>query len=295
MHKLFVILLSFLYIIGCSNSNEVIKEGKDSLIFKNIQSKSSPEIKVWTYKPTKYFDNSKILFVMHGNKRNGDVYRDQWMELAEKNSVLLIVPEFSQKYFPEDDNYNMGNMFIMDSTENLLKKNPKNEWSYSIIEPLFDFVKKITGNMSERYSMFGHSAGSQFVHRFLFFIPNARIDKAVSANAGWYTLPDTSAIFPYGFKKTEATAESIKNVFAKQVTILLGTSDTVRIGKSLRRTREAMAQGSNRFERGKSFFHFAKELAKKNNLKFSWSLEFVENVGHKNKKMAPPAAKILFN
>ncbi len=294
MYKIFFLFITLSFLIGCTNSNEIIKEGKGSFVFKNIESKSAPEIEVRTYMPTKYSNNSKMIFIMHGNKRNGDVYRDQWIDLAEKNNALLIVPEFSHKYFPEDDNYNMGNMFKMDSTEKLLGNNPKSEWSYSVIEPLFDYVKSITKNNSTKYSIFGHSAGSQFVHRFLFFIPNARIEKAVCGNAGWYTFPDTSAIFPYGLKGTVATNETIKNIFSKNVTILLGTADTNRTSSSLRRTPEAMQQGAYRLERGKTFFNYCKVKAQQIGTPFNWNLQFAPGVGHSNKKIKVFAEKYLF-
>ena len=45
----------------------------------------------------------------------------------------------------------------------------------------FVTVKAATGNRSERYHLYGHSAGAQFVHRFLYFMPDARVAKAVAA------------------------------------------------------------------------------------------------------------------
>ena len=67
--------------------------------------------------------------------------------------------------------------------------NNENEWSFSIIEPLFDSVKSSLSLENDKYNMFGFSAGAQFVHRFIQFKPNARFDKVVAGAAGWYTVP----------------------------------------------------------------------------------------------------------
>ncbi len=288
-----LIIFSFL-IVACSTEQNKLKTGKDSFIFNDKELNPNISLKVYTYKPTKYNENSKILFVMHGNRRNPDVYRNQWAKLAEKYNALLICPGFSNKYFPLDQDYNMGHMFAMNKHDSLLSKNPKNIWSYSYIEPIFDYVKKMEGNKNSKYLLYGHSAGAQFVHRFLMFVPNARIERAVSANAGWYTFPDFNKIFPYGLKNTSATLQSIKKIFAKNLTILLGTADTIRTGKALRRTSEAMEQGAYRLQRGKNFYAYCKNFAEKNNVDFKWKLAFVKNVGHSNKKMEKHAAKILF-
>ena len=65
---------------------------------------------------------------------------------------------------------------------------------------VFENIKTNLNYLGNSYNMFGHSAGAQFVHRFIQFKPLSRVDKAVSANAGWYTLPDTTIDFPYGLK-----------------------------------------------------------------------------------------------
>ncbi len=290
----------FTFIIAFSSNTfsagaEFIKKGKDSFKFSSPSLLNGIEINVFTYLSNHYNSNSKILFVMHGVNRNASVYRDQWSEIAEKNNALLIVPEFSIKYFPKDYNYNMGNMFVMDKNDSLISALPESLWSYSFIEPIFDYVKAKMKNKSKEYLMYGHSAGAQFVHRFLFFVPKARILKAVCANAGWYTLPDFKILYPYGLKKANIKAAGLKEVFEKKITILLGDKDTSTTQSTLRKTADAMIQGKNRFERGYYFFNNCKEEASKLNTKINWQIKIAPGVGHHNKLMEVFAESILFS
>lgn len=101
-------------------------------------------------------------------------------------------------------------MFDMDSLENLLAPNPESEWSYSLIDPIFDFVVDRMHNKSTGYLIYGHSAGSQFFHRLIWSKPEAKIMRAVCANAGWYTMPDFNQTFPYELKETKCTPENLK-------------------------------------------------------------------------------------
>ena len=52
--------------------------------------------------------------------------------------TFQICPEFSQKLF-RGKTYNNGNLYPHDDTENPL--HTSHHWSYSVIEPLFDFIK----------------------------------------------------------------------------------------------------------------------------------------------------------
>ena len=65
---------------------------------------------VWTYRPAALQPNDRILFVMHGVRRDADRYRDDWVALAEANRFLLVVPEMTQALFPKEAGYNLGNM-----------------------------------------------------------------------------------------------------------------------------------------------------------------------------------------
>lgn len=262
--------------------------GKHLFLFTKWQ---GPAIKVWAYKPKAYNQNTKVLFVMHGTNRDADRYRDEWADHAEQNNILLIVPQFTQDDFPGANGYNLGNMFAVGS--DYQSKNKKAQWSYSAIEPLFSFIKKAYQNTQSTYMMYGHSAGSQFVHRFVFFVPEARVSKIISANAGWYTMPNFELDFPYGLKNTTATKADITKALQKPLLILLGEADNDPNHRSLRRAQQAMLQGPHRLARGHTFFAEAQLKAHTQNTIFGWQLATVPNVGHQNGLMSKAAIEYL--
>ena len=253
-------------------------------------------ITVLTYRPKNYNQNSPVLFVIHGASRAAEGYHAVWSPIAEQYNALLVVPYFAKDAgFPSSDQFNLGNVFQLDSLDQILATNPEPDWSYSLIEPLFDAVCKKTGNRSREYCIYGHSAGSQFLHRFLFFKEKNRVKRAVCANAGWYTMPDDQTRFPYGFAGTFLGDANLRAAFGKRVTVLLGEADTITTGASLRQSPEAMRQGQHRFERGHSFFDYCQQLAAAKNLPFNWDLKTVPGAGHSNEQMAEKAGAILFS
>ena len=279
---------------SAGRTQRLLKPGKGSFVFLDSRLNQGRPLTVWTYIPSGYVPSSPILFVMHGNSRNADDYRNQWAEIAERNNAFLLCPEFSKKDFPRDTQYNMGNMFVMDEHDALLESVPRREWTYSLIEPIFDLARKMMQSTAPGYFIYGHSAGSQFVHRFLFFVPEARVLRAVCANAGWYTLPDFEISYPYGFKDTTAEPETLGKAFAKDVTIYLGDEDIDTESSSLRKTPEAMAQGRHRFERGHFFFENCGAAARRLGLKLNWKLAIAPGVAHSNSRMAAFAERALF-
>ncbi|HEY1048893.1 MAG TPA: hypothetical protein VGE39_04030, partial [Prosthecobacter sp.] len=205
------------------------------------------KLPVWYYLPKDAAPATPVMIVMHGVNRDADRYRNDWMPHAQKHGFILVCPEFSKQDFPSDEGYALG----MESAGA----------AFTFIEPVFDAVKQGTGNTSERYFLYGHSAGAQFVHRFVFFNPQARLAKAVAANAGWWTLPSVDVEFPYGLKKAPAGEVAPEALVQRPLVVLLGTDDTDPNHVHLRRTPEAMAQGEHRFARGQNFFATGKKRA----------------------------------
>jgi tripeptide aminopeptidase len=241
---------------------------------------SGPKLPVFVHKPQTAGADSRIVFVMHGVQRDGDRYRDEWRDLADKHDLIIIVPTFGRKDFPTTGSYNLGNIIDVKG-----RKNPKDKWSFSAIEPLFDdIVCRVAGNQ-KGYALYGHSAGGQFVHRYVAFADAPRMESAVAANSGWYTMPNDAA-FPYGWGGDAAGLVSPAKAFQRPLTILLGTEDIDRNDANLRINEQADKQGQTRFDRGHGFLNAARKLAGEAT-PIDWKVAYAPGVGHDNGKMAP--------
>jgi pimeloyl-ACP methyl ester carboxylesterase len=166
-------------------------------------------------------------------------------------------------------------------------------WTFSAIEYLFDEVISRTGSVRTEYVLYGHSAGSQFVHRFLYYMPQARVRRFIAANAGWYTLPDFDTAYPYGLQDAAIDKDQLKAAMQKDVVLLLGREDVDHTDPDLRNTPEARRQGTNRLARGMTMFSAAKTNAEKLGVDLKWRLEIVDNAGHVNAQMAAAAARFV--
>lgn len=247
-----------------------------------------PPLPVWYQLPDKVTPDTPVVIVMHGVNRDADRYRDEWAGIARTYRLIVIVPEFSRADFPGAGGYNTGYFTAADGTPR-----PRQLWSFAAIEPLFDAVRARFGTAVERYTLYGHSAGAQFVHRFVMFMPEARIAQAITANAGWYTMPDPATPFPYGTKGAPVGEAALQAALGKPITVLLGTADTDTADPDLRTTPEANRQGPHRLARGQAFFAAARTRAKEWAVPFGWRIAFVPDVGHSNRLMAEAAARLI--
>jgi poly(3-hydroxybutyrate) depolymerase len=242
---------------------------------------------VYVHRPARWTKSDRIVIVMHGTNRDADRYRDEWKAYADEYNLLLVVPEFSRDKFP-DCAYNFGNV-----GDDKRGPNSRKSWTFGVIDRVFAEAKARSGAQHDQYSLFGHSAGSQFVHRYLIFAKATKADVIVAANAGSYTMPTQEILFPWGLKGTDITRNDLGNAFARNVVILLGDQDIDPNHSSLPRDPQAMAQGPHRFARGQRFFATAKATAEELELPFRWRLEVVPGVGHSNKGMSERAAALI--
>lgn len=267
------------------------KRGSGSFVYTGYKPLSDKPITLYYYIPTRGdIEEMPVLFSMHGAERSGTTQRDAWKYFAEEFQFVVLAPEYSKTYYKEND-YQFGGLFVSADSDEL---NPEELWTYRTVEAIFDYFKRETGNLSATYHMFGHSAGGQFVHRYLLAMPEARVGRAVAANPGSWTWPcegiegTDGAIYgwPYSVASTPfADEEHLRNFFSRKLYVQIGTADTDPDDSSLPVGPAAMAQGACRYERGVNFCEACREVAARTGWHLSFVRADVEGVGHSTLRM----------
>jgi poly(3-hydroxybutyrate) depolymerase len=239
-------------------------------------------------RPTRYTPHAPLLFVHHGVGRNGAAYRDYWLPLAEANNLFAVAIEFPEASFPDYLRYHFGNMHNEDGT-----LNPREKWTYGIVPRLFDALRKVGVTHRERYGVFGHSAGGQFVHRMLSFGFRDQVAVAVSANAGTYAMPDLDIAWPFGLGETQVTPDSLTTLLTFPLTIMAGTNDTKTTGRYFPKGPRSMRQGETRWHRAHNYVRLGHETAEALGTRCAWTVIDVQDVGHDGHGMSIAAAPVI--
>ncbi len=244
-------------------------------------------VPIYTYKPADFGPHSPVWIIMHGVGRTANNYYDDWRPLAEKYGAMLLVPRFSREKWSMSWRYALGNV----STSKLVPL-PRRDWAFTVIQKAFDYAMALEGTGQKRFYIYGHSAGAQFTHRYVMYTGGKHVALAISANAGWYILPDYTNTFPYGFKRVPVSKATRRRAFATPMVILLGERD-ISWASGLRRVPETNLQGPHRLARGKFFHDYSRKVARQAGYTYRWSVETVPGAGHRNDEMAPTAAAIF--
>ncbi len=257
---------------------------------------SSKTMKVFYHIPNGSINQMPILFSFHGDARNADEYRDYWISMANQHKIMVFAPEFSEANFPGGDAYNLANIFDDGDNPSQSTFNATNEWTFSVIEPLFEQIKQAVSGSQQGYNAWGHSAGAQFLSRFLLYIPTSKINIAVCSNAGWYTVPEKSISFPYGIQNGQLADSKLIVSFSKKIIVHLGLNDTNPNDAGLRHNIVVdNQQGLHRLERGRYFYNTSLSTAQAMNTTFNWEKKEVINIGHNPQLMANDALKYILN
>ncbi len=268
-----------------ASTEPTVQTERKSYVF---ASPGNPPIKVFYAAPAAINSKTSVVVVLSGRQRNADEYLDSWVDWGAKNNYLVLSPQFDEANWPEPLGYNFGN--IATGKEATNTPNPRPKWAFTVVEQLFDNARQKFSVKADKYVLFGHSAGGQFVHRFMLFMPDNKVSLAIAANPGFYTVPDQETVFPYGLKNSPVpvSLKDMKKWTGSKLVLMRGTADVQRT-ENLRQTPEADAQGKNRFERAAFMFGQVKKVDPAT----KWSLIDVPGIAHDQKGMASAAQRLL--
>jgi hypothetical protein len=239
-------------------------------------------------RPRRFDENTPVLIVHHGVARNGRDYRDYWLRVVDDAGILAIAVEFTERAFPDYLWYHFGNRHDENGTPN-----PRKQWTYGIDERLFAVLRGQGLTRREKYGLFGHSAGGQFVHRMLSFGYRDRVAMAVSANAGTYAMPDLGIAWPFGLGEAGLDLDALQSVLEFPLVVMTGTNDTKTTGRYFPKGPRSMRQGGTRHERAHNYVRAGHSAAEALGARCTWTVINVPNVGHDGEQMSLAAAPVI--
>jgi len=315
---------------ACPNTFSVIKNSKTyTLRYASNHAIAEPNKNI-----------TQLVIYIHGARRNGlDYY--EWGEKAviaanKTNETLFISPQFTSEKDLEDHKHDANHLFWTNNNwrvgdESVSSKKRKMDdtfSSFSLIDSMIARVcnKKLFPKL-KNVVIIGHSAGGQFVSRYVGMTPMPTIQKKykfrfivmnpstylylddrrpMKTNSGLtFARPDTTGCssfndYPRGIEKlnpyaSKAGIETIKNQFLnRDVVFILGGNDVNMNDSSLDKSCGGNLQGRFRLERGQFFYEYIQLFSNKKKIH---QIEVVPNVAHDGDKMvnSTAAQRFMFN
>lgn len=194
---------------------------------------------------------------------------------CNEHSVKSFSPLFDEDRWSSDE-YQKGGML-------------SGERQTCTLEKLFlKSVRTGRGDPREPCWIYGHSAGGQYVSRVAAYAPPPRVTRYIVANPSTWVWPDDRDA-PYGFGLLYAAgAERDRGLAAYlqlPLTVFIGENDNDPNDSTLDTSREAMAQGVHRRERGENVFAAAQAAATALKVPLNWTLVIAPKTGHSGSGM----------
>ncbi|MFK3781462.1 hypothetical protein [Agrobacterium sp. NPDC089420] len=266
-----------------------MEAGKGSFQFFDPAAGARQHMRVFYFQPTSNIQNARVVIGMHGLDRAASDFRDVLVKRAEQLGMIILVPEFDIEAFPDVYAYNYGHVRSGPGAAFL----PQDRWSFGIVDRLFQHVRTEVESKHTTFGLFGNSAGSQFVLRYLALTEASALDRAVASNSGIYMLPDLAVEYPNGMGGLDLDQTSLLRYFGSRLTILLGEADADSTAFDLPRDEEALAQGPHRLARGLWHFDLCKQIADRLDSPLAWALRTIPGAGHVDQRIFDTALDIL--
>ena len=275
-NSIFTIFLFFVIEISSSDIEKVTYAAWDK-----------PDVELYYKLPNEINNDTKLVFVIHGASRDVKRYLEAWLEQSKDKNVILVAPFFSK------DSFQYYNTLGLASSSGKTFKNSKTKLTNSI-SSFFTFFKSKYDLKTETYRIFGFSGGSQFVHRYMMYGTDERVELAAIGSAGWYTFLNNEP-FPFGITNMPVDKNRLDWFLSREVLFILGKNDNDPNHSSLNSNYGAKKQGAHRHQRGESYFNNLINYADINEIPFRWRFRSVEGLDHNIEEMIKNAAPFLLS
>lgn len=266
------------------------RPGRQSLPFTDTAGDASRPVVLHTYRAAGVTPDSPVVLVLHGMGRNGDEYRDFWIEAADRHGLLIVAPTFSDAAYPGPELYNNGH--VLDAAGAV---RPRAEWGYAVPGRVFAALREAGVTRRSQAHFFGHSAGGQFGHRMASTQDLSPFAAITVGNPGWYTLPTLEQRFPEGLGGIGLGEAELLALLAYPLLILAGEQDIETSGPSLPAQPAAIAQGPHRFARAHHYLAAGQAEAARRGVACNWRLVPVPHIGHDGAAMSRVTASLWFD
>ena len=273
---------SLIYILFFFFSTEILSDNVQRVLY---ASWDKPDVEILYRLPKEINENTKVIFIIHGNSRDVERYINLWLEPSKDKNVILVAPHFTRSNYS-----NFGTLQIARSSGKILK-NQSNNLKNSL-SLFFTYFKNKYNLQTSTYSIFGFSAGSQFAHRYLLFSDDIQVDRVVLGSAGWFTFLNNEP-YPYGMRNMPIERERYEWYLSREVLFILGAKDNDPNHESLNNSKGAKQQGSNRFERGQNYFKNLVIFSEENKIAFRWRYKVIEDLDHSTSAISENAFPFL--
>jgi pimeloyl-ACP methyl ester carboxylesterase len=265
---------------------------------------SDPYGQHYCYLPTTLTPGPDVLVLVHGTPAKQEVaaatahyYLKNWIDFAEKHRIILIAPAFDHTNFSSKNGEQ-----ALGGYRGLFGRNmPADEFVLKIV----DRVQTIHGNRGGKFYLYGHSAGGQFVARFIVTHPD-RVKGAVITAAATYPQPTIDIAWPYGLGSLQTTlqwrdpgAETPVKVTPNidtwleavtvPVTVIIGLND---LAAQPDRTGQ---KGNNRVVIAHNWVQDMRSFAIQHGVESRFQLSFIPNLGHSSIGLLPYSQKALLS
>ena len=248
------------------------------------------------YVPMRLNEKTEILVLVHGTPidltpaADAEFYVMSWQNFAEEHNYILIAPAFTQENFSS----RYGDQALSGYRGLFGREIGANEWVLRLVAA-FREHGEISG---KKINLYGHSAGGQFVGRFLVTHP-AIVKRAVITSAATYPQPTTDVPWPFGMGELhtdiewdEETSNHVDIVPEKEkwlaatqipLTVIVGLNDTAELPIEL----IPGQKGRNRGVIAQNWIQDMAAFAEANGEESNFRFDLIPGIGHSMSGLMP--------